>query len=446
MDILTPIFIIILLIAVNALFVAAEFAIVASRKHKLEALGATGASADRVRELLANVRKQDRYVAVAQLGITMATIGLGMYGEPSIASWLYAPLERIPGVTYGLAHLIGTIIAISAMTYLHVVIGEMIPKAIALDKPERTAIAINRPMQAFEALFRPGVKVLDNIAGAFLKLMKIPPSGGHGRLHTTQELEMLVNESTLGGVLEAEQQELIENIFDFSEREVYQCMTPRTKVIGIKVDATPEEVTELMATSKHSRFPVYEGDLDHIVGILHIKDFIRQQTLSPNSHFRLRKLLRRAPRVPLYMSSENLLASFKRLKVHMAIVMDEYGGTDGIVTMEDLLEEIVGEVYDEHDIQEPDEVTSLPDGNLKVEGDFPLEDFDELHPGLLESEHAVTIGGLIVEELGRPPEIGDTVELNGVILKVETVDGLAVTSALLTLPPPAIDRENGETE
>lgn len=436
MDILTPILIITLLIVINGLFVAAEFAIVASRKHRLEAQGLTGTSADRVRERLSNTRKQDRYVAVAQLGITMATIGLGMYGEPSIASWLYSPLELIPGVTYGMAHLLGTIIAISFMTYLHVVIGEMIPKAIALDKPERTAVFVDRPMQAFATLFKPGVKVLDGVAGSFLKLMKIPPSGAHGRLHTTRELEMLVNESALGGVLEVEQQELIENIFDFGEREVYQCMTPRTKVMGLKIDATPEEIIELMATSKHSRFPVYDGDLDHIIGILHVKDFIRYQTTSPNGHFRLRKLLRRAPRVPLYMSSENLLAAFKRLKVHMAIVMDEYGGTDGIVTMEDLLEEVVGEVYDEHDQQPLPEITTLPDGSLKIEGDFPLEDFDELHPGLLDSEHTVTIGGLIVEELGRPPEIGDIVELNGVTLKVESIDGLAVTSVIVTLPPP----------
>lgn len=441
MAILTPILIISLLILLNGLFVAAEFAIVASRKHRLEAMELSGASVDRLREFLSNTRKQDRYVAVCQLGITMATIGLGMYGEPALAQWLYGPLEFIPGVTAGMAHLIGTIVAISIMTYLHVVIGEMIPKAIALDKPERTALFVDRPMQALATLFKPGVHVLDGIAGAFLKLMKIPPSGSHGRLHTTRELEMLVNESTLGGVLEAEQQELIENIFDFGEREVYQCMTPRTKVRGLKVDATPEEIIELMATSKHSRFPVYDGDLDHIIGILHVKDFIRQQTLHPNSHFRLRKLLRRAPRVPLYMSSENLLASFKRLKVHMAIVMDEYGGTDGIVTMEDLLEEVVGEVYDEHDQQPLPEITPLSDGSLRIEGDFPLDEFDELYPGLLDSEHTVTIGGLIVEELGRPPEIGDIVRLNSVTLTVECVDGLAVTSATVTLPEKPIDTD-----
>jgi CBS domain containing-hemolysin-like protein len=435
MQVITPILIIALLILLNALFVAAEFAIVAARKQRLEAhMEAGQATAASVSMIIADPRNQDRFIAVAQLGITLATVGLGMYGEPNVAAWLYSPIERLLGVSTAVAHTIGTVTAVAIMTYFHIVIGEMIPKAIALQSPENTAMAIVNPMRILGVIFRPAVLLLNSTANVFLRLLNIPASGGTGRLHTTRELEMLVHESTEQGALETEQQELIEAIFDFGEREVYQCMTPRPRVQGVKITATSAELSELVATSKHSRFPVYNGDLDHIVGILHIKDFIRQQSVSPEE-FNLRALLRRAPRVPLHMPSENLLASFKRLRVHMAVVMDEYGGTEGIVTLEDLLEEVVGEVYDEHDQRPLPEVQTLPDSSLLVEGEVLLEDFNELYPDLLESEDANTVGGLIVEELGRPPAVGDTVESNGAVLTVAEVDGLAITSVRIQLPP-----------
>jgi CBS domain containing-hemolysin-like protein len=434
MQFVTPVLIILLLIALNGLFVAAEFAIVASRKQRLEQLTDKGSSAaTSVGTIISDPRNQDRFIAVAQLGITLATVGLGMYGEPNLAAWLYSPIERFLGVPPSVAHTIGTISAVAIMTYFHIVIGEMIPKALALQAPEATALAVITPMRVFGVIFRPAVMLLNSTANLFLRFLGIPSSGGEGRLHTTRELEMLVSESTEQGTLETEQQELIEAIFDFGEREVYQCMTPRPRVQGVKISASSAELSELVATSRHSRFPVYNGDLDHIIGILHIKDFIRQQSTSPEE-FNLRALLRRAPRVPLHMSSENLLAAFKRLRVHMAVVMDEYGGTEGIVTLEDLLEEVVGEVYDEHDQRPLPEVQLLPDDSLLVEGEVLLEDFNELYPDLLQSEDANTIGGLIVEELGRPPEVGDTVTSNGAVLTVEDVDGLAITSVKVLLP------------
>lgn len=439
-----PLLLVAVLVLVNALFVAAEFAIVASRRFKLEQMTANSGSARAALKIVSDTRSQDRFIAIAQLGITLVTVALGMYAEPTIAGWLYGPLQQWFGLSESVAHTIATVFVLSTITYLHVVIGEMIPKAMALHAPESVAVAIMPAMRVLNLVFLPGVWVLNSIAGAFLRLMKLPLHGGGHRLYTASELEMLVKESSEGGAIESEQSELIEAIFDFGEREVYQCMTPRTRVRGLPIDASQEQLIEMMAESKHSRFPVYEGDMDHIRGILHVKDFIRWRSNASGRPFSVRSLLRRAPRVPLHMSSQRLLASFKRLRVHMAIVMDEYGGTEGIVTLEDLIEEVVGEVYDEHDVQHLPEIHELPDGAVLVDGEVLLDDFNELYEDALESDDANTVGGLVVEELGRAPEIGDVIQSNGAELEVEQIDGLAVTRVRVTLPPPEQEQATAE--
>lgn len=445
MTYLVPLLILAGLILANAIFVAAEFAIVASRKYRLAQLAETSGSAKRALGIVSDTRLQDRFIAVAQLGITLVTVGLGMYAEPTIAGWLYGPFQQWFGLSESVAHTVATVLVLATITYLHVVIGEMIPKAMALHAPESVATGIMPAMRFLNLLFLPGVWLLNSIAGAFLRLLKLPLHGGSHRLYTASELEMLVKESSESGAIESEQSQLIEAIFDFGEREVYQCMTPRPRVKGLPITASQDDVIELMAESKHSRFPVYEGDLDHIRGILHVKDFIRWRS-NGGGDFNLRSLLRRAPRVPLHMSSERLLASFKRLRVHMAVVMDEYGGTEGIVTLEDLLEEVVGEVYDEHDQPPLPEIHELPEGGLMVEGEVLLEDFNELYPDSLISDDANTVGGLVVEELGRAPVVGDTVTVNGAELTVQEVDGLAVTKVLVHLPEPEAEtqEESGE--
>lgn len=445
MTYLVPLLILAGLILANAIFVAAEFAIVASRKYRLAQLAETSGSAKHALGIVSDTRLQDRFIAVAQLGITLVTVGLGMYAEPTIAGWLYGPFQQWFGLSESVAHTVATVLVLATITYLHVVIGEMIPKAMALHAPESVATGILPAMRFLNLLFLPGVWLLNSIAGAFLRLLKLPLHGGSHRLYTASELEMLVKESSESGAIESEQSQLIEAIFDFGEREVYQCMTPRPRVKGLPITASQDDVIELMAESKHSRFPVYEGDLDHIRGILHVKDFIRWRS-NGGGDFNLRSLLRRAPRVPLHMSSARLLASFKRLRVHMAVVMDEYGGTEGIVTLEDLLEEVVGEVYDEHDQPPLPEIHELPEGGLMVEGEVLLEDFNELYPDSLISDDANTVGGLVVEELGRAPVVGDTVTVNGAELTVQEVDGLAVTKVLVHLPEPEAEtqEESGE--
>ena len=430
MSVLIPIVVIIILIILNGLFVAAEFAIVGSRRTRVEKYVEEGNAAARyVQRILSTPENQDRYIAIAQLGITLASIGLGMYGEQSIAGWLYGPLEQYGGLGYAASHTVGTIVAVAFLTYFHVVIGEMIPKALALQKPEETSFRVARPMRIMGTLFRPAVWALNGAGTLLMRAMGIPEPDAHSRVYTPQELELIVGESSEAGALESEQQELIANIFDFSERDVGQLMTPRPRVIGLSVDSAKEDLTALIRSGQHSRFPVYEEDLDHIVGLLHIKDFIRQQTQA--EPFNLRPLLRRAPRVPEGMAAENLLESFKRLKIHMAVVMDEFGGTAGIVTLEDLLEEVVGEVQDEFDRETPP-VQRVDDHTLLVRGDVLLDDLNEHHGFDLSSETSDTVAGLLLDELGRPPEAGDEATLEEVHLKAEEVEGLVIQKVRLT--------------
>ena len=430
MEILTPILVIAVLISLNGLFVAAEFAVVVSRRSRLDQLVKDGRrGAKLVQGIVSSSVKQDRYIAVAQLGITLATIGLGMYGEPSIASWIYGPIEHGFGVSEALAHTLGTILAVTIMTYFHVVIGEMIPKALALQSPERTALGVVGPLRVTRILFYPLVLALNVVATGALRLLRIPVENGGDR-YSAQELARIVNESFEGGVLGDAEQILIANIFDFGEREVYQIMTPRRRVTGLASDATLEEVHTLIGSSSHSRFPVFEGDLDHIIGVLHVKDFIKQQTEAP-ARFNVRVVMRRAPRVPEGMPAENLLAAFKRLKVHLAVVMDEFGGTAGIVTLEDLLEEVVGEAQEGSEA--PPRIEELGNGELRVQGGVPLEELNERYALTLTSETAETVAGLVVDELTRPPQIGDEVELSGVRLRAESIDGLAIATVAVSL-------------
>lgn len=423
-EVLLPVVIITVLIVLNGLFVAAEFAVVAARGSRIDQLIQAGnATAKSVQQVLSSARNQDRYIAIAQLGITLATIGLGMYGEPSIAGWIYGPVERAFGVSEAVSHTIGTVLAVSIMTYFHVVVGEMIPKALALSTPERTAIAVSRPMRVVGFVFFPLVALLNAVATALLRLLRIPVNS-EGRFYSPDELELLVQESHDQGLLPDEQQQIIRNIFDFGEREVYQLMTPRTRIEGLPLQSSADDVWAVMEASQRSRFPVFAGDPDHIVGVLHVKDFLKQQ--HKQRPFDIRELVRPAPRVPESAKAETLLASFKRLKVHMAVVVDEHGGTAGVVTLDDLLEEVVGDVSD-GSVTSTADVEVQPDGSFMLRGDLSIDAFSEATGLALASSTSETMAGLLLEHLGRVPQEGDQVTSGGVALLVESVEGLVIT-------------------
>jgi CBS domain containing-hemolysin-like protein len=429
-----PFIVIALLILINGLFVAAEFAIIGVRPTRIEQLAQDGNRAARsVRDILSDRRKTDRYIAAAQLGITLASLGLGMYAEPAIAHLIENPLHDWFGLQGAIVHTISFLIALAIITYLHVVFGEMVPKSLALQSSERTVLLLTAPMRVAGKLFSIPITILNSIGLWTLKLLRVPPPGADSRLYSPDELEMIVLESYAGGMLDERAQELVANLLDFSEERVEQVMMPRTLMTAIPISIAEDELLELFPTTPYSRLPVFEGTIDNIIGMLHLKDLVRQQLAG--EPFDLQSLLRQVSFVPETLSVKVLLANFKRLHQHMAIVIDEHGGTLGLVTLEDLLEEVVGEVRDEFDTGEEDPLTPVAPGHLIALGTAQLVDL-ETYVSLPTHEHDVnTVGGLVFAELGRKPKVGDEVGLGTLTFRVKEMQGLTIRQVSVRYEP-----------
>lgn len=414
-----PVVAIIFLVALNGLFVAAEFALVGSRLSRLEALADDGNRGARwLVDVFERHAGKDAYIAVAQLGITLASIGLGMYGEPAVAHWLYGPLENL-GASVGASHTIGFIVALSAITYMHVVFGEMIPKALALQSPESVSVRLNPLMRTFSLLFRPMVFVLNSIAFALMRMLRIPEPDKRLSLHTSRELTIVADESADSGQLGVLQRDLIRNIFQLDARPAEEVMITRSNIVAIDRSASPEHVSELIGTSARSRYPVIDGDLDHVVGILHIKDFIRAERLK--TFTTLEDIVRPVTVVVATTSAEDLLDEFKQGNTHAALVIDEFGATVGFVSLDDVIAEIMeddaAELVSRHD-----------DGSMSVPGEITLSDLREVFDDpQFDSEDVVTIAGLVLEHAGAVPEVGGVVLHGQYELTVEQVDGRKIT-------------------
>jgi CBS domain containing-hemolysin-like protein len=434
MVLILPLIIIALLILANGLFVAAEFSIIGARPSRIEQLTRDGNRAARwVGEILHNRTRTDRYIATAQLGITLASVGLGMYAEPAIAHLIEGPLHDWFGLEGAIVHTISFILALTGITYLHVVLGEMVPKSIALQGPERTVLFLSTFMRFVGKLFSIPVSVLNRIGLLTLKLLRVPPPGMDSRLYSLDELEMVVLESYAGGLLDQREQELVANILDFSEERVEQVMIPRTLITAIRVSIPEQELLDLIPTTSYSRLPVYRGSIDNIVGMLHLKDLVRQQLAG--DPFDLPSLLRKVSFVPDTLPVKTLLASFKRLHQHMAIIIDEHGGTLGLVTLEDLLEEVVGDVRDEFDAGDEAPITVVEPGYLIALGGAQLDDLAAYVPIPPHGYDIATIGGLVLAELGRRPQVGDEIRTGEIIFRVVDVDRLAITRLSIHFPP-----------
>ena len=434
MALFVPVVIISVLILLNGLFVAAEFAIIGVRKSRMEQLAEEGnQTAAWVRGVLNDSTKTDAWIATAPLGITLASMGLGMYAEPAIAHLIEGPLHDWFGLGGAIVHTISFVLALGLITYVHVVVGEMVPKSLALQKPEGTVLSLTPPMRISGRIFKYPVIVLNNIGLHLLRALRFPPPTESSRLYTPDELELIIAESSAGGLVEDFEGEMAANIFDFSERLVGQVMTHRTSVEALPITASESHVLELVATLPFSRVPVYQSDIENIIGVLHIKDFVRQQL--SEAPYDLRALLRQLFFVPETLHIGELLATFRAEHQHMAIVMDEYGGTLGLVTLEDLIEEVVGEVRDEFDTEEEPPIVVLAPGHIVAQGTVLLDDIDD-YVIVGEHEHDVqTVGGLVMAELGRLPSKGDEIVLGAVTLRVEEVERLAVTRVSLNFAP-----------
>ncbi len=434
LSVLVPILIIAVLIFLNGLFVAAEFAIVAVPRTRIAQLAEDGSRAARqTLKVLLEPSLQNQYIATAQVGITIVSLGLGMYGEEVLAEWLEAGFHTLGALAEPLAHTVSTVIAVGVLTYLHVVLGEMIPKTLALQASEPTALRLAQPMAITEKLFYPIVFALNGLGNIIVRLLGIPPADSAARLFTPEELEFIVEESSEGGLLDPDEQLFIENIFDLQERTVEQVMTPRTQVVGIPVDATEEIVMQRICETRKSRYPIYEEDLDHIIGILHIKDLARYQVGEQQERLDLRQLSRPITFIPETLLLSKMLVQFRQQQIQIGVVVDEYGGTSGIISIEDLVEEVVGEIQDEFD-REILPIQELEPGELRVRGDLLLDELNQHYNLSLESAEAYTVGGLVMQLLGRIPLAKDEVSYQGLQLEVESVERLAVQSVIIHLP------------
>jgi CBS domain containing-hemolysin-like protein len=421
---------ILLLVLLNGFFVGAEFALVRSRRTRLEAMTRTG---DRKARLaLRAISALPRLLSASQVGVTLASLGLGWMAERTLGERLEHVIGRRPfPIVVSLRVTIGATIALLVVTYLHVVFGELTPKAAALNHPESMARWLAPPLMAFAWLATPFTIVLSKSAQVVLKLFGQKPVGEDEAVHSPEELRLLVEQSQEVGVLEQHDADLLEGVFEFSEKNAREVMTPRTEIVALDIESTLDEAIAIVDESGLSRFPVYEETIDHVVGLILAKDLLRV-IVHPPPTFSLRKIMRPVHVVPGTREVEEVLADFKRLKEHMAIVLDEYGGTAGLVTMEDLLEEIVGEILDEYD--EPEEPAARPAaGEVLVPGSLNIDELNERYALDVTSDDYTTIGGFVFGVLGRLPVVGDRVTAGGAIFTVRKMDGRRIDTLSVDL-------------
>ncbi len=423
---LGPIAIIVVLLVLNALFVAAEFAIIGAPRVSIDRLAAGGhAGALRVNRILNNPVQQDRFIATAQLGITFASLGLGMYGEHYLAEKLahaFRDLEWLPPAIA--AHTLATVTAVAILTYFHIVIGEMVPKSLALLHSERTVLAIAAPMHAVQSILKPLVLGLNGIGNAVLGLLGVRRELSSGRFYTTGELQYLVEESEAGGLMRAEAGQVLRDLFSFGERTAEEIMVPRVRVRGLPLGATPEQLGAAVLEHRHSRYPVYEENLDNIAGLVHIKDVLR--LLRDNRPLSVGDI-RPMAFVSAQSGLNEVLEAMRDTHTQLVVVMDEHGGTDGILAVEDLCEEAVGDVEEASD--KPPDIDHDSDGTLIVDGTVRLEELGEVLGRSLEDEGADSVSGLVLARLNRPPVIGDAIEWRGLKITVVEVSGHGVARA-----------------
>lgn len=427
---LFPVLVISALILLNGLFVAAEFAIVATPRATIERLASQGHRlAYTVRQIVSEPRRQDQFIATAQLGITLTSLGLGMYGELVLADWIAQQLESLGASRWVAAHAMASVLAVVFLTYFHIVLGEMVPKSLALQQPHRTALWVTPLIELLKTAFYPVVLGLNGLGNLALKLIGVSrQTASTEHFHTTEELEYIVRESQEGGLLRRESAQVLQELFRFGDLMAREIMVPRVKIIAIPKGAPFSDLETILRRSPHTRYPVYERDLDHIIGMIHIKDLLRgflHQT--PRSI----ELVRPVFHVPESMPIDTVLALMRRLRTQMVVVMDEHGGTAGLLTVEDLFEEVIGDIHD--GVGEPPKIRQDSSGKLIVAGTARLDEVGQRFNQVLEHDQVDTVSGLILGSLGRPPKIGDVVTYHQFRFEVTGVEGRGVKECVVSL-------------
>ena len=419
------------LILLNGGFVAAEYALVTVRKTRITELADEGSR--RARAVLRITADPPRFIAAMQLGVTLTSLGIGALGEHVLAREL----------DVWLATIVAVLISFLIITFMHVVVGELVPKGIALSYAERVALLVSAPVRGFFVVFKPLIWVLQRSSEWLQRVLGIDARLAESQPHSEAELKMLLEMSTQHGEIELSEREMLYKVFDFADKEASDVMVPRPEVVGISIEMPPAEALRAVLESPYTRYPVYKESLDEIVGILHVRDLFSALHHSAIAEVELAALLRPAYVVPETKDLAALLAEFRRTNQHMSVVVDEYGATQGIVTLEDLLEEIVGEIEDEFDL--PDEsVERVNETTIRIDGTFPIDDFNEELGTTLEHEDYHTVAGYVFDLIGRAAQPGDEIRNDGLRFTVLEVEGSRIQRLeveFLPVPEPAGDHE-----
>ena len=436
---------VILLVLANGFFVASEFALVAVRKSRIESLALEGDKA--AIRLLGMLNNLNAYISATQLGITLSSLGLGWIGEPAVASLLDPVLlwaSELTGIamlsSYTVLHGVSFAIAFSLITFLHIVFGELAPKTVALELSERVSFAIAVPLQLFYKVFNYPIRLLDWAGTKTVRIFGLHPSGEHGSSYTEDEIRQLIRVSQASGHVNEEERRLIDQVFEFSETTVKEAMIPRTEIVAVSDKCTLEQMADAFRVHGFSRLPIHRESLDDIAGIVHVKDVLN--ALIDRSEFTLDSILQKPNYVVDTARLEDVLRQMQTEKFHFGFVVDEHGGVEGIITLEDLLEEIVGDISDEHDEEVSEQIHEQPDGTFVLDGGLAVRDLNKrLTLNIPISDAYTTVAGFLMSESGQILNEGDVVPYNGHSFRIEKVEKRRVLSVRMLKTAPAEDAE-----
>ena len=426
------------LVFANGFFVAAEFALVTVRKTRIDQLIAEGHRGARV--VRRAVTDPDSYIAATQLGITMASLGLGWIGEPALASLIEPAFAWLGDAATVTAHTVAVAIAFLIITALHIVLGELAPKTVALQHPEQTSLIVARPTELFMRVVWPFIVLLNGMGRAVVRTAGLRPPSGHALVHSEEELKMLVTASQEAGVLEEDEEQMLHRVFGFADLTAGHVMVPRTEMVAIPEDATLDTILSALGRGGHDRYPVYRGDLDDILGILHLSDLV--PAIARGEPVHIGSLIRDATVVPETMPADEVLAHMRVNRTSLAIVIDEYGGTAGLVTFAGLMERIVGEPGDG---AAGTRTSVLPDGSALVDGLALVTDVNVQFGLHIDEDAYHTIGGYVLGRLGRRARIGDRIDVERRTMRVEVLDGLRVARIFISRERADVAAEQART-
>ncbi|WP_119069621.1 hemolysin family protein [Aggregatilinea lenta] len=442
LTLVTIVLVVTLMLAINALYVAGEFAAVSARRPRIAQLAHEGNRlAQMLLPVIENPHRLDSYIAASQVGITLSSIVLGIYGEREIAPRIEPALEGLPLGSGDLAAAgLAAILVLAVLTTLQVVFGELVPKAISLRYPEEVALYTAIPMRwSGDFLLRPLILLLNGSGALILKLLGAEYGGHSSHVHSPEEIMILIGESEEGGLVDAEERRLLDNVFRTSELTAGEIAVPRTRLVAASVEMPVRTALKLAAESAYTRIPIYQGDMDHPVGFVHLRDLFRLYQENPDAT--IETILRPLIYVPETMPANDVWEAMDRDQSYLAMVFDEYGGTVGMVTREDLIEELFGEVQDEFDAEDP-LIAKGEDGKYIVRGDTLISTLNEYLDLDLPDTYAYTVGGLVLHAMGRIPKPDDEVRVQDILLHVDSVNEHSIQKISLTLPRD----ENSATE